>query len=150
MRISKMLLMSALAVLIVGGVWAVLAPHEVRAEVELYKSPTCGCCRSYIPHLESGGFDVDARDVGDLDGFKDRHNIPSSLRSCHTGMIEGYIVEGHVPIEAIERLLAERPAIDGIALPDMPSGTPGMPGPKREEWVIYAINDGEVEEYMRI
>jgi len=72
------------------------------------------------------------------------------MQSCHTTEIGDYFVEGHVPIEAIDKLLAEKPDIDGITLPDMPAGSPGMPGVKREEFVIYSLKDGESSEFMRI
>ena len=76
--------------------------------------------------------------------------ISTEMESCHTMVIDDYFVEGHMPFEAIEKLLSERPDIDGIALPDMPSGTPGMPGEKIEEWVIYSIKDGQTFIFMRI
>ena len=84
-----------------------------------------------------------------MGAIKERYGVPRNLESCHTEIIGGYFVEGHMPIEAIEKLLSERPDIRGIALPGMPSGSPGMPGPKTEPWTIYAVNkDGSVGEFM--
>ena len=85
-----------------------------------------------------------------MNSIKEKYNIPYNMQSCHTTEIGDYFVEGHVPIEAVNKLLAEKPDIDGITLPDMPSGSPGMPGPKREEFIIYSLKDGEAEEFMRL
>ena len=79
-----------------------------------------------------------------------KHNIPSELESCHTTEVAGYFVEGHVPVEAIDKLLEEKPDIDGIALPGMPAGSPGMGGLKTEDFVIYALKDGEASVFMTL
>ncbi len=120
-------------------------------EVTVYKTPTCGCCAVFISYLEKKDVAVKTENVKNLDDIKQRNGIPSQLWSCHTSMVDGYIVEGHVPIEAIEKLLSEKPNIKGIALPGMPSGTPGMPGPKTEKWEIRSLNqDGTVGTFMTI
>ncbi len=110
----------------------------VRA-VTLYKSPSCGCCKGYVAHLRRAGFRVQAVDLEDLSPTKRMLGIPPELESCHTAAIDGYIVEGHVPIADIEHLLAERPDIPGIALPGMPAGAPGMPGAKPDQLTLYTI-----------
>ncbi|HEY0980247.1 MAG TPA: DUF411 domain-containing protein [Candidatus Paceibacterota bacterium] len=118
-------------------------------EMTVYKTKTCGCCHVYVEYLEREDVNIKTVDVADLTAIKDRHGIPSNLQSCHTSIVGGYVVEGHIPLEVIEKLLRDKPAIKGIALPGMPSGSPGMPGPKTEKWTIYAIgNDGVVTEYM--
>ncbi len=118
-------------------------------EMTVYKTETCGCCHVYVEYLEREDVSVKAVDVADLAAIKDQYGVPSDLQSCHTSIVGGYVVEGHIPLEVIEKLLAEKPAIKGIALPGMPSGSPGMPGPKTEQWTIYAIdNDGAVTEFM--
>jgi hypothetical protein len=113
--------------------------------------PNCGCCGEHIDYMEEVGLLV-VEDVTDnLGSVKDELGIPADLRSCHTTMIEGYIVEGHMPSEAIARLLEEKPDILGIALPAMPSGSPGMAGSKNETWVIYALErDGTTSVFMEI
>ena len=116
--------------------------------VTLYSTPTCGCCREYTAYLDELGFQVETEWMEDLTPVKDDLGIPEEMRSCHTAVIEEYFVEGHVPVEAIWRLLDERPAIDGIALPGMPSGSPGMIGDKEEPFVIYSVVDGKVEEFV--
>ncbi len=89
--------------------------------------------------------------MDDLAPIKDKYNIPRQLQSCHTSIIGDYFVEGHVPVEAIARLIAEKPDIAGIALPGMPSGSPGMPGAKQGTWTIQAVGkDGAVTEFMKI
>ena len=119
-------------------------------QATLYKSPTCSCCLGHAGYLKGEGFNVKTVLESDISSIKQKHNIPYDMQSCHTTEIEGYFVEGHVPIEAVNKLLAERPEIDGITLPNMPSGSPGLPGPKREEFVIYALKGGESSEFMRI
>lgn len=107
--------------------------------VTLYKTPSCGCCKGYVAYLRRAGFRVQAVDLEDLSPTKRMLGIPPELESCHTAAIDGYIVEGHVPIADIEHLLAERPDIPGIALPGMPEGAPGMPGPKPDRLTLYTI-----------
>ncbi len=95
----------------------------------VYKTETCGCCNGWIDHLRAAGFEVDARDVRDLMSVKLDAGVPTSMSSCHTALVDGYVVEGHVPAEHIKRLLAERPELVGISVPGMPVGSPGMEGP---------------------
>lgn len=120
-------------------------------EMVVYKSPNCGCCGVYTQYAQQRGFDLDVNTINDVEGVKGEQEVPSNLWSCHTSIVDGYVVEGHMPAEAIEKLLDEQPDIKGIALPGMPSGSPGMPGPKHMEWTVYAIhNDGSVSEFMRM
>jgi len=116
----------------------------------VYKSPTCGCCVGFTEFLKRDDYAVEIKEITDMDSIKREHNIPSAMQSCHTSVIGNYFVEGHVPLEAIDKLLAESPDIDGIALPGMPPGSPGMPGAKTEDFIIYSIKDGEVSEFMRL
>ena len=105
----------------------------------IFKTVTCGCCRVFADYIERFGIKVERRDLPDLVEIKKQYGVPTSLESCHTTVIDGYVVEGHIPAEAIAKLLKEKPAIKGIAMPGMPSGSPGMPGPK-EKFVIYEID----------
>jgi hypothetical protein len=95
-------------------------------EMVVYSSPTCGCCSDWIGYVEEHGYTVKVESVQDIAVVKEEHNIPQSAWSCHTALVDGYIVEGHVPMEDIERLLSERPDVAGIAVPGMPVGSPGM------------------------
>ncbi len=103
-----------------------------------------------MQYLQDNGFQVKVVESGDTD-VEDRMGVPPDMRSCHTMVIGDYFVEGHVPVEAIRKLLEERPAIKGIALPGMPDGSPGMTGTKAGPFVIYAVAaDGSTSEFMRI
>lgn len=98
------------------------------AAVEVWKAPTCGCCKDWIVHLEANGFKVQVHDSGNT-AARARLGIPMRLGSCHTALVDGYAIEGHVPAREIRRLLAERPGAVGLAVPGMPVGSPGMDGP---------------------
>ena len=116
----------------------------------VYKSPNCGCCVGYIKELEKNGVKVEVVETNDMDSVKKDYNIPSNMQSCHTIVFDDYFVEGHVPIAAVEKLLTEKPEVDGIALPGMPSGTPGMPGSKRAPYEVYQLIGGESEEFITL
>jgi hypothetical protein len=110
----------------------------------VYKSPTCGCCNGWVEHLEAAGFTVDARDVRDLMTIKVDGGVPTSMSSCHTALVDGYVVEGHVPAEQVKRLLDERPDVAGIAVPGMPIGSPGMEGPNPQPYQVWSFtHDGQ-------
>ena len=118
--------------------------------VEVFKTPSCGCCYGYVLFLEEEKFKVKQTDMRSLQSIKQKYNIPLEMQSCHTTILGKYFIEGHVPIEAINKLLKEQPDIDGIALPGMPIGTPGMPGEKKEPYVIYQLVDGKPSVFMTI
>ncbi|AJF61748.1 TPA: hypothetical protein HA239_01570 [Candidatus Woesearchaeota archaeon] len=120
-----------------------------KPEMIIYKSPTCGCCTGWAGYI-ADDYNIKIIENADINSIKAENGIPGNMYSCHTAFVEGYFVEGHVPAEAVEKLLAERPDIDGIALPGMPSGSPGMPGPKNTIWTIYAIKDGQASVFMTI
>ena len=120
-------------------------------QITVFKSPICGCCGVYAQYLCRKGFDVTVNDIPDVAVEKRKYGVPDNLQSCHTSVIGGYVVEGHIPVEAINKLMQEKPAIKGIAMPGMQSGSPGMPGAKSGPFVIYAIqNDGTTNEFMRM
>ena len=113
-------------------------------KVIMFKDPNCGCCVGHAAFLEQNGSHVEKNSVSDMGAIKEQYGVPANMQSCHTAIIGDYFVEGHMPLEAINKLLLEKPDIDGIALPGMPSGSPGMPGAKKEAWDIYSIKDGKV------
>lgn len=121
-------------------------------QVTVYKSQTCGCCDVYVGYLKNRGeLLVNTAQSSDLSSAKKKLRVPAALQSCHTTVIEGYFVEGHVPLEAVAKLLREKPDVLGIALPAMPSGAPGMLGGKDGPFVIYSVNkDGTYQEFMRM
>ena len=118
--------------------------------VEVFKTPSCGCCYGYVLFLEKEQFNVKETDMRSLHSIKKKYNIPLEMQSCHTTIIGKYFIEGHVPLEAINKLLKDQPKIDGIALPGMPIGTPGMPGKKEEPFVVYQLIDGKFSIFMTI
>ena len=118
--------------------------------VEVFKTPSCGCCYGYVLFLEKEKFKVKQTDMRSLHTIKQKYNIPVEMQSCHTTIMGKYFIEGHVPFEAVNKLLKEQPDIDGIALPGMPIGTPGMPGDKDEPYVIYQLKDGKSSVFMTI
>ena len=127
-----------------------LANIKNKQIVEVFKTPSCGCCYGYVLFLEEEKFDVKQTDMRSLHTIKQKYNIPVEMQSCHTTIMGKYFIEGHVPFEAVNKLLKEQPDIDGIALPGMPIGTPGMPGDKNEPYVIYQLKDGKSSVFMTI
>jgi hypothetical protein len=110
----------------------------------LYKNPQCMCCERYAQYLTTNGFQVDVKPTNDLADISRNAGVPEELEGCHTMFVGGYVVDGHVPVEVVRKLLAEKPAIAGITLPGMPPGSPGMDGPKIGTWTIYAVTkDGK-------
>jgi hypothetical protein len=97
--------------------------------VQVYKTPTCGCCANWVKHLQANGFATRVMDIENLSEIKTKHNIPAAAQSCHTATVDGYVLEGHVPAADVRRLLKERPAVLGLAVPGMPIGSPGMEVP---------------------
>ena len=120
---------------------------ERSRQATLYKNPQCGCCEGYADHLRENGFEVTVKPTHDLPLLHRQYGVPEPLVGCHTTLIDGYVVEGHVPIGPLLRMLAERPAIRGISLPGMPAGSPGMFGEKTEPFTIYEISEGEPKVY---
>lgn len=118
--------------------------------VTVYKSPTCGCCNGWIDYLRDEGFSVEAIDLQNLDSIKQQHGVTPELQSCHTALVDGYVVEGHVPVNDIRRLLKEKPDIKGLTAPGMPAMSPGMASlvPKNYD-VLSFDDDGEIKIYSR-
>ena len=130
------------------GALALLASplHAIAAPVQatMYKNPQCICCEGYAAYLRQNGFEVDVKPTNDLAEISQKAGVPEKYQGCHTMFVDGYVVDGHVPVEIVRKLLSERPAIAGITLPGMPSGSPGMTGQKTQTFVIYAVTkDGK-------
>jgi hypothetical protein len=153
-KIRTLAVVVLLALVLVGGVGVLLAQQNTYKDalplIEVYHSPTCGCCINYERYLEASGFKVKSVELDNVEQIKKQLNVPQSMWSCHTAKVGSYFVEGHVPVEAINKLLQENPSINGIALPGMPFGSPGMSGVKSGEFVIYAVSDGNTGEFVRI
>lgn len=126
-------------------------PANAPPTIQVYKSPSCGCCGAWVKSLEAGGFVVTTQDMEDVSAIAASAGVPDELRSCHTALVEGYFVEGHVPDGDIRKLLRERPKARGIAVPGMPVGSPGMEqGGRREPFeTILVLRDGSSRTFVR-
>jgi hypothetical protein len=128
----RILLQSATSLLTLGIVTHSLAQAPAKPTVEVWKSPTCGCCKDWVKHMESNGFSVTTHEVGEAEktAMRNKLGLINKFGSCHTALVGGYVVEGHVPADMVHRLLKERPKAVGLAVPGMPIGSPGMDGPE--------------------
>lgn len=137
---------------IAGQIVAALDSSLRGKKAIVYKSPTCGCCGQYVSYLKKQGLVVQVIDNNsEMLKIKTENKIPTEDQSCHTMIIDNYFVEGHIPVAAINKLLTEKPAIAGIALPGMPSGSPGMSGKKLSPFLIDSIDaEGNINSYMEL
>ena len=135
------------AALLAATALAFTSGRSAATEVMLYKNPQCGCCEEYADYLRGHGFDVKVKATHDLVEMSEQAGVPGLLHGCHLSHVEGYAVSGHVPIDTLRRLLAERPDIKGISLPGMPQGSPGMSGIKDGPFKIYQFGNGEPRVY---
>lgn len=148
---------AGLTILVAGALaFAAAAPRAqqtpaAKPSVTVYKSPTCGCCSKWVDHMRASGFEVKALDVEDIEAVKRTHGVPEGISSCHTSLVGGYVIEGHVPADAVARVLRERPKIAGIAVPGMPLGSPGMEqGPRKDPYAILSFEKtGKYSVYER-
>lgn len=133
---------------------AVLADGQQLPSIVVYKTTTCTCCAGWVEHMRQAGFALDVRDLPgniELMQVKMDAGVPMELSSCHTSLVDGYVIEGHVPADQVKRLLAERPSHAGIAAPGMPAGSPGMDVPNSPPYEIVAWNhDGTASRYAEI
>lgn len=138
------ILFASVALLLAGPAIA------ARQVVEIYKSATCGCCSKWIEHLRMNGFEVDSHDVDDIAASRARLGVPDALGSCHTARVAGYLIEGHVPADDINRLLRTRPKAAGLAVPGMPRGSPGMEANVADPYeVLLFQSNGRYVVYQR-
>ena len=136
----------------VSDVPAQAFPTVIERKATVYKEATCGCCLGYVAELKKQGFTVDVKSLGDEDmaAVKEQYGISEDRQSCHTTIIGDYFIEGHVPIEAVEKLLTEKPKIAGIGLPGMTLGTQGMPGTKQAPYEVYEKVGDVFSEFMKL
>jgi len=133
------IIVSAL-LLVVAGVFLFQSPSATASDVMVvYKDPNCGCCHNWIEYMKAAGYEIEVRDTRDMNTVKMQQGVSRNLQSCHTAIIDGYVVEGHVPVEDINRMLAERPAIKGLAVPRMPVGSPGMEQGMPSDYQSYDV-----------
>ena len=105
-------------------------------EITVFKSASCGCCAKWVEHLRKDGYEVRVTNIEAMNAVKARFNVPAEMRSCHTAVIGGYVIEGHVPASDIQRLLKEKPKVAGLAVAGMPLGSPGMEGARAERYSV--------------
>jgi hypothetical protein len=127
--------------LVIGAGLSTAAQKPVT--VQVYKTPTCGCCSLWVKHLEANGFVTKVTDMDDLSAVKQTYGVPARASSCHTAVVDGYAIEGHVPAADVRRLLKERPKVAGLAVPGMPLGSPGMEvGNQKQPYDVLAFEKG--------
>jgi hypothetical protein len=108
--------------------------------IKVYKTPSCGCCKAWVQHLRDNGFAVETVDMPDLSMVKQKYGVKPALQACHTAVVNGYVVEGHVPADLIMKLVKEHPAVAGLAVPGMPTGSPGMDGASRVPYDVLTFD----------
>lgn len=143
-RVSKEIAISVLALFLMSAA-------AFAADLSVTKTPWCGCCTGWIEHMREAGFDVTVYEEDDLTAIKARMGIEPKHQSCHTGEVEGYAIEGHVPAEDVARLLKERPEARGLTVPGMPVGSPGMEmGHRHDAYeVLLILKDGTTEVFAK-
>ena len=139
---------------VLGAAGVLVSRRIVGAEplpvVAVYKDPACECCARWVKHLSANGFVATVRDSLDMPAVKRTMGVPDALQSCHTAVVGKYVVEGHVPADVIKKLLAEKPAVMGLAVPGMPVGSPGMEGSTKQAYNIIAFErDGKTRVYLK-
>ncbi len=144
--VLKTRLCSLLLVFLVStSAWA-----QSATQVEVFKSPYCGCCEQWVEHLRKNGFQVTTHDVNDVQSTRKSLGMPDRLGSCHTARVGGYVIEGHVPAADIQRLLKAKPKALGLAAPGMPPGSPGMEGAKPEPYETLLVRaDGSTKVFAQ-
>jgi hypothetical protein len=121
-----------------------------KTAVTVYKTPTCGCCGNWVQYMNAQGYACTVTNQADLSDVKAKYGVPANLQSCHTSLVGGYVIEGHVPVEDINRLLREKPAIAGLAAPGMPAASPGMDVPNSPGYDVIAFEkNGQQRVYAR-
>src|SRR3990172_751499 len=162
---SNLKIVILLSVIIIGGGWYLYNNQKTSAApasqsaggekktVTVYKTTPCGCCGNYVTYLKRQGFEVKEVNMNDADltALKKEQGVPAGLTSCHTTVVDNYFLEGHMPVEAINKLIADQPDLKGIALPGMPPASPGMPGIKSGSFVIYGVDaSGQTTDFVSL
>ena len=134
-----------------AALWRVGPACAAGPVMTVHKDPTCGCCEAWVEHVRGAGYEARVVETGAIDVVKARLGVPLPVRSCHTAEVDGYVLEGHVPAEAIARLLKERPTARGLGVPGMPVGAPGMEvaGTAPQTYDVMLFGDGEPRSFMR-
>jgi len=139
---------SALGIVAVALIAPAVSDAAQSTIIRVHKDPSCGCCSGWVRHLESAGFSVAVQEERNLQGIRKHLSVPTDLAACHTAEAGGYVIEGHVPAAAIQRLLKERPVATGVAVPGMPVGSPGMEGGTPERYAVVLFGPDGRRTYM--
>ncbi|MCA1443740.1 DUF411 domain-containing protein [Ensifer sp. IC4062] len=140
-----------ISVAAVGSISLTRPAWAAKEKMVVYKDPNCGCCRAWAEAMKAAGFSVTTEEAGDLAAVEERYAIPAEMQGCHTAVVSGYYAEGHVPLDAVTRLLAERPDIAGLAVPGMPEGSLGMGDDPRASYDVFAVKrDGSSTVYQAV
>ncbi len=142
----KAILVLSLFLLLVVLAWVPMENLAEAPEVTVYKSATCGCCDKWVDHMRDAGFKVVTHDRNDMNQVKQKHGVPYKLRSCHTAVVGDYVLEGHIPADDVHRLLQEGPPVDGLAVPGMPMGSPGMEGKYKDPYDVVTFTKNETSD----
>ncbi|MGR9088423.1 MAG: DUF411 domain-containing protein [Gammaproteobacteria bacterium] len=137
--------MKRLTLFLISGLFlassALRAENTERVDITVYRSPSCGCCGKWIEHLEKNNFKVEDILTEDMQAIKDKYGVPSEMASCHTALVNGYVIEGHVPASDIDELLKNKPKVAGIAVPGMVTGSPGMEmGSRKDPYDVMSFD----------
>ncbi|MEQ9507477.1 MAG: DUF411 domain-containing protein [Alloalcanivorax xenomutans] len=136
--------------LLLGAALTLASMAASAASLEVYKSPTCGCCIKWVEHMRENGFDVKVHETQNLQPIKEKAGLRAGLGSCHTAFIDGYTIEGHVPAKEVKRLLEERPEAVGLTVPAMPIGSPGMEmGDRQDPYQVLLFDDKGAKVYAQ-
>jgi hypothetical protein len=129
------------AICVIPAAFALRLNGAVTPQVTVFKTRTCGCCGHWVEHMKANGFNVIVQDVDDTSVYRHKYGVPDALASCHTAIVNGYAIEGHVPAADIQRLLKTRPPkTKGLAVPGMVMGSPGMEGPRSDAYSVVAFD----------
>ena len=152
MKARTAIIVLGISLLAAGAVgMSLLQGRQLSPQMVVYKSPTCGCCVKWIQHMEDAGFKVETQDRQDMGSIKQQYGVPRTTWSCHTAVVGDYIIEGHVPATYVKRLLEEKPAVKGLAVPGMPIGSPGMEGANPQSYdVVTFTRDHTTSVYAHV
>jgi hypothetical protein len=142
---------NVIAVIATIILFAISSPSQSSGPlVTVFKTPTCSCCGKWVEHLKANGFSVKVQEVNNTAASEKEYRVPRTMASCHTAVVDGYTIEGHVPGAEIKRLLSERPKVVGLAVPGMPMGSPGMEGARGEAYSVLSFDEsGHTSVYAR-
>lgn len=156
MKTSRFFAYAAAIVVVAGGaIWYIISDYYARQDqvaqagenqIVMYKNPNCQCCTKWADHMEQAGFSVTIHPTNAMSSVKADHGVPYDMGSCHTAIVDGYVIEGHVPAKEVKKLLAERPQATGLAVPGMPIGSPGMEQGNRNEPFDVLLFSGDQQQ----